>query len=140
MKLIINKNQINGQAEQWLRQAGYAYIRDRKTGHDSFVRRLGSGFYPRLHTYVKEQGEKIIFDLHLDQKQVSYRGARMHNAEHDGEVVDSEINRLKDLLNANKNDNNGISVDDKPVDKMPVGRYDKEAKPEPKKPWWKRIF
>lgn len=99
MKLIINKNRFNMAPEQFLRRAGYAYIRDRKTGLDSFARRLGSGFYPRLHMYADEQGDNIIFNLHLDQKQPSYKGARAHNAEYEGEVVEEEIKRLKRLIN-----------------------------------------
>ncbi len=109
MKLIIEKNQLDMHPEQFLRQAGYGYIRDRKTGQDSFVRRLGSNFYPRLHMHVMEehpstgsgQGDKIIFDLHLDQKQASYPGAHAHNAEYEGEVVEAEIERLKSLITRN---------------------------------------
>ena len=98
MKLIIDKNQIDMAPEQFLRKSGYGYIRDRRTGKDSFVRRLGGGFYPRLHMYVQEDGEKAIFNLHLDQKQASYAGAHAHNAEYGGEVVEIEIKRLNDLL------------------------------------------
>ena len=98
MKLIINKNQIDTTPEMFLRKAGYGYIRDRKTGHDSFVRRLGSGFYPRLHMYAEERGEQVIFNLHLDQKQASYAGAHAHNAEYGGEVVEEEIERLSGLI------------------------------------------
>lgn len=84
--------------EQFLRQAGYGYIRDHQTGMDSFVRRLGKGFYPRLHMYAVEKDNKIILDLHLDQKQASYAGAHKHNAEYEGEVVETEIERLKQLI------------------------------------------
>lgn len=84
--------------EQFLRRAGYGYIRDRKTGRDSFARRLGAGFYPRLHMYADEQGDSIIFNLHLDQKQPSYPGASAHNAEYGGEVVEEEIERLEKLI------------------------------------------
>lgn len=99
MKLIVHQNQINGHPEQFLRNAGYGFIVDRRLGKESFVRRLGRDHYPRLHMYVKREGEKIIFDIHLDQKQVSYAGAaHMHNAEHDGPVVAAEIERLKELV------------------------------------------
>lgn len=82
-----------------LRGAGYAFHRDRKMDKDSFVRRLGRGQYPRLHLYVDEsQADRVIFDLHLDQKQASYQGSRMHNAEHEGEVVEQEISRLKSYI------------------------------------------
>ena len=99
MKLIVNKNQLKESPANFLRQAGYGYIQDRRSGQDSFARRLGSGFYPRLHMYAEESGDNIIFNLHLDQKQPSYPGAHAHNAEYDGEVVEQEIQRLKQLLN-----------------------------------------
>ena len=101
MKLIISKSQINTTSEQFLRRAGYGYIRDRRSGQDSFVRRLGSGFYPRLHMYVGEQGDQIILNLHLDQKQASYAGAHAHNAEYDGDIVEAEIERLKNFVTHN---------------------------------------
>ncbi|OIO07502.1 hypothetical protein CO115_00890 [Candidatus Falkowbacteria bacterium CG_4_9_14_3_um_filter_36_9] len=103
MKLIINKNQLNASPEQFLRRAGYGYIRDRQSGSESYVYRLGRNFYPRLHMYVEAGAEKIIFNLHLDQKQPSYQGASMHNAEYGGEVVEKEIARLKQLMDNNKN-------------------------------------
>lgn len=101
MKLIVNKANIPGHPEHFLRQAGYGFIRDSRRDKESFVRRLGSGFYPRLHMYVEYLGNDVVFDLHLDQKQASYAGARMHNAEHDGEIVENEIARLKSLLSYN---------------------------------------
>ncbi len=98
MKLIVNKNQLNVAPEQFLRRAGYSYIRDRRSGQNSFVRRLGSRHYPRLHMYVKESDDSIIFNLHLDQKQASYAGAHAHSAEYEGEVVEAEIERLKGII------------------------------------------
>ncbi len=59
---------------------------------------MGSGHYPRFHIYIKREDDKIVLDLHLDQKQASYAGSHMHNAEYDGEVVESEIKRLKSLI------------------------------------------
>jgi hypothetical protein len=98
MKLIIGKNQLNMNPERFLRRAGYGYIRDRRSGQESFVRRLGSGFYPRLHMYAEEKDGKIIFNLHLDQKQPSYAGSHAHNAEYEGEAVEREIERLKQFI------------------------------------------
>jgi hypothetical protein len=49
---------------------------------------------------VEEQGSKIVFNLHLDQKQPSYPGAHAHNAEYEGKVVEDEIGRLKDIINS----------------------------------------
>lgn len=104
MKLIVNKSRLTQfNADQFLRQAGFAYIYDNKMGHGSYVRRLTRDFYPRLHLYVtpktdKEGRELVVLELHLDQKKASYEGTHMHSAEYDGEVVESEIERLKNLM------------------------------------------
>lgn len=98
MKLIINKNQISENPESWLRRVGYGLIEDHRRGVMSFVRRLGNDFYPRLHLYFEAEGEKIIFSIHLDQKQASYEGSHMHNAEYDSELVAEEIERLKQII------------------------------------------
>jgi hypothetical protein len=139
MKLIIDRNQIDSTPEQFLRRAGYGYIRDRRSGSDSFVRRLGSGFYPRLHMYVKENSSQIIFDLHLDQKQPSYAGSRMHNAEHDSETVEGEIVRLKNFI-AQKSEQAAegrTEKEDELIDKIGGDRNYKNIKKEEKKSWWK---
>ena len=100
MKITIQKSQLNMTGEQFLRKAGYAYIHSRHTGQDSYVRRIGSRFYPRLHMYLEEgQSDKIIFNLHLDQKETSYKGSHAHNAEYDGPVVEGEVSRLKSIIN-----------------------------------------
>jgi hypothetical protein len=101
MKLIINKKQIADNPEVWLRRVGYGLIEDHRRGVTSFVRRLGNDFYPRLHLYFDVEGDKIIFSLHLDQKQASYEGSHMHNAEYDSEIVANEIERLKQIILGN---------------------------------------
>jgi len=98
MKIIIPKNSLNENPEVWLRHAGYGLIFDRQRGVQSFVRRLGSNFYPRIHLYVEDMGDNWNFNLHLDQKQASYEGSHMHNAEYDSEVVVKEVERLKSML------------------------------------------
>lgn len=98
MNFSVDKSKINMSGEQIMRKAGYGFIRDYKTGKESFVRRLGNMYYPRLHMYVTEEAGRLEFSLHLDQKQASYAGSHMHSAEYDGEMVESEINRLKQLI------------------------------------------
>lgn len=100
MKIVLNKKALSINPDRFLRSHGYAFILDRKRDQPSYVRRLGSHYYPRLHMYVKETEDRITFNLHLDQKQASYKGSHMHNAEYEGEVVESEIARLKQLLRA----------------------------------------
>ena len=101
MKLIIKREQLTQTPQDFLRRAGYGLIFDRQRGINSFVRRLGGGFYPRLHMYPEIQGDNIVFNLHMDQKQASYEGSHMHNAEYDNEIVAEEIERLRSIINGN---------------------------------------
>jgi hypothetical protein len=101
MKLILDKNTLDQAPEQLLRQAGYAYLMDRNTGQESYVRRFNRGFYPRFHLYIEEQGNQVILNLHLDQKQASYEGAHAHNAEYDGDLVEQEMARIKKYVPGN---------------------------------------
>ncbi len=99
MKIILNKNRFAVDPDFFLRRAGYGQITSYHTGKTSYSRRFSRDHYPRFHIYFEESADKITFDLHLDQKQVSYKGAdHAHNAEHDGPVVEGEIERLKGLL------------------------------------------
>ena len=60
MKLILDKNVLDQAPENLLRQAGYAYLMDRNTGQESYVRRFNRGFYPRFHLYLEEQNNQVI--------------------------------------------------------------------------------
>ena len=138
MKLIVTRNQIGSHPEHFLRQAGYAFIRDRERGKESYVRRLSRDFYPRLHMYIEQSGEKIVFDLHLDQKQASYAGARMHNAEHEGPVVENEIERLRELVgeevvNELREDRNQTDS----LEKIGHGDFTKVTSELVEKKWWR---
>lgn len=77
-----------------LRRAGYAAFRDPNTGEESFILRLGSGYYPRYHLYVEIIPGGYSFNLHLDQKQASYEGASAHNGEYNGPIVEKELERI----------------------------------------------
>ena len=124
MKLVLKKNQLNITSEQFLRKAGYAYIRSRYDNTDSFVRRLTRSHYPRLHIHIKEIDDKVCFNLHLDQKKPSYPGVKMHNAEHEGKIIEEEIKRLKDFAGSN-------------LDKIEQkDSLEKEIKEQ--KSWWKK--
>ena len=98
MDFALDKNKINLSGDAILRRAGYGFIHDSKTGKDSYVRRMTRDFYPRLHMYVKEDQQSVVFSLHLDQKRASYQGSHMHNAEYDGPIVAGEVERLKQVV------------------------------------------
>jgi len=74
---------------------GYAEFDDPNSGQISYTRRLSSNFYPRFHLYIEEKKGQMTFNLHLDQKQVSYKGHTAHSGEYDGELVEQEGERIK---------------------------------------------
>lgn len=78
-----------------LRRAGYGQVMDRNATEKSWSRRMGSGFYPRFHTYIKGN----VINLHLDQKQASYEGSSAHSGEYDGPTVEAEALRIVEAAN-----------------------------------------
>lgn len=82
-----------------LNRAGYATFRDPNTGETSYVRRLGSYFYPRFHLYIQTATSiEAHLSLHLDMKQPSYIPGRAHSGEYDGENIVNEIRRIQEAL------------------------------------------
>jgi hypothetical protein len=141
MRLILENNQLNEAPEQLLRQAGYAFLIDRNTGQESFVRRFdGGGFYPRFHLYLEQQKDRAVLNLHLDQKQASYAGAHAHNAEYDGETVQREMDRIKSLAAqssqlASQNARSETGEQDI-LDKIRPKQFPAVAKKPEKASWW----
>ncbi|MEK7680685.1 MAG: hypothetical protein AAB348_01390 [Patescibacteria group bacterium] len=93
MQIKFNKIQIPD-PEKFIRRCGYGKLLDRRTGQASYTRRLSRLFYPRFHVYIKDEGESVIFNLHLDQKRPIYEGVTAHSGEYDGEVVEREAERI----------------------------------------------
>lgn len=88
---------------QLMRRANYAEFRDPRTGEFSFVRRLRGGqLYPRFHAYVVEREDGFQVNLHLDQKQASYKGTNKHAGEYEGPVVEAEGQRLWQVIAQHK--------------------------------------
>lgn len=59
--------------------------------------------YPRLHIYIRKIGEsEFEINLHLDQKKPSYEGSTAHSGEYEGELVEKEAERIKQLLKQSK--------------------------------------
>lgn len=98
MKLKIPKSYAQINPSVFLRRAGYGFIRDGKTGSESYVRRATRLHYPRFHLYVSEEEDDLVFSLHIDHKKASYAGSHRHNAEYEGSLVRGELERLKGLL------------------------------------------
>ena len=81
-------------ASDLIKRCGYAQFFDPNTNEVSFVHRLGNGFYPRFHVYLKDFEKFFTVSLHLDQKHASYEGSNMHSGEYDGPAVENEARRI----------------------------------------------
>ena len=98
MKFQISDQHKNRNIVYLLRQAGYKQEVNRKTGQTSYMRSVSGTDFPRFHIYLEELPEGWEINLHLDQKAPSYQGTRAHGGEHEGVVVEEEINRLKPFV------------------------------------------
>lgn len=76
-----------------LQEAGYHFFIDPRTQKESFVMRVGRGFYPRFHIYIATAEDQITIDVHIDQTKQSL-GSRAHAGEYVGRVVEEEAARL----------------------------------------------
>jgi capsule polysaccharide export protein KpsC/LpsZ len=92
MKINLKKSELKANIVAFMRSAGYAPF------HDSYVRVLGSGGYPRFHVYIDDAGEKYVLNLHLDQKRPSYGQETAHSGDYEGGPVEAEADRIADFL------------------------------------------
>lgn len=80
------------------RSLGYVIIDTKPDGEYNLVRRLSIDNYPRFHAYVTQKGFDFTFSLHLDQKAPIYSGTHAHNGEYFGPVVETEADRIVEIL------------------------------------------
>ncbi|MFA6897679.1 MAG: hypothetical protein WCQ96_05360 [Patescibacteria group bacterium] len=92
MKIPIKKSELQVNIIAFMRGAGYAPF------HDSYVRILGTGGYPRFHVYIDELAEQYTLNLHLDQKRPSYGTETAHSGDYEGKAVEDEADRIVDVL------------------------------------------
>lgn len=98
MKIKVYKNKLPIAPEMFMRQAGYVYNAGQGDKQDSFERVLSRTGYPKFHIYINYEADAVELNLHLDQKKPSYKGVKAHSGEHEGEVVEEEVKRLKSLI------------------------------------------
>lgn len=144
MIIILEKEKIGNSADRFLKQAGYVYIYNRLEDKGSYARRLGRYFYPRFHLYVQERGDEFAFNLHLDQKRASYEGYKRHSGEYEGEVVEKEATRLKELApgaDFNRDQEKNFSARD-PLSgfSLSLDNLKKERKTPSGRGFWKKIL
>ena len=54
--------------------------------------------YPKFHLFLKIIGENLAFNIHLDQKKPSYGKFTAHSGEYDAEIIETEAQRIKQIL------------------------------------------
>lgn len=81
------------------RKIGYRPMGEENNEY-SLVRELEGNKYPRFHIYAKrnDTSDEITFNLHLDQKMPSYEGTHAHSGEYEGDIVEKEAQRIKNIL------------------------------------------
>lgn len=80
-----------------MRKAGYYFQGKNEEKSELIFVRPPRG-YPRFHIFLKVENENLIFNLHLDQKKPIYKGITAHSGEYDGELVEKEAERIKQIL------------------------------------------
>lgn len=80
------------------RRLGYRPLPGSRGGEFSCQRALRGTDYPRFHLFIKEAQDKLVFNLHLDQKKPCYPGSAAHSGEYIGKVVKKEAERLRQEL------------------------------------------
>lgn len=80
-----------------MRNTGYHFVRKNKEEYN-FIKPIGGDAFPRFDIYLKIDGGDLVINLHLDQKKPIYKGMPAHAGEYDGELVEKEAERIKQIL------------------------------------------
>ena len=92
MRFNLTSNKLNPLTA--MRLVGYHPDRFGK----SYIRRLSGGDFPRFHVYLKEEANGLEINLHLDQKGACYQGSTAHSGDYDGDVLETEKERILHIL------------------------------------------
>ncbi len=85
-----------------MRKCSYGQLVSRRTGQVSYARRFSAGEYPRFHAYVDMHDDGFQVNLHVDQKKPSYGSHTAHSGEYDGELVEREGARIRQVIEGMK--------------------------------------
>lgn len=96
----IKLENFNANVLAFMRECGYFPLGQNSDGEWNFVKSLMGRDYPRFHCYIKQEGQNLMLNLHLDQKKPSYAGSSRHSGEYEGEVVETEVERIRQLFAA----------------------------------------
>ena len=100
MKFVL-KRPFKDNIYNLIRRIGYRFLKKNEEESEyNLIRPLERGGFPRFHIYLKvdSKTQNLIFNLHLDQKRPIYKGAPAHGGEYEGEIIETEAERIKKIL------------------------------------------
>lgn len=83
--------------------SGPISLRDKiqsEQGDVSYIRRMTNGEFPRFHVYIEAKPNGFQINLHLDQKAPTYGENTAHSGEYDGQIVEMEGKRVKEIIDS----------------------------------------
>src|SRR3989338_2150779 len=95
--MTFKTNKLSHNIPELMRHLGYRPLGYTGKGELNCVRPLGAA-YPRFHIYLKEEGEVLVMNIHLDQKKPSYGDETMHSGDYESETVKQEVERIKEII------------------------------------------
>jgi hypothetical protein len=96
MKIII-KRPSNKNTRGLMKDLGYYFHKKDIDTEELMFSRPARG-YPRFHIYLKEKEDDLFINLHLDQKKPIYQNSTAHQADYQGEIIESEAERIKNSV------------------------------------------
>ncbi len=96
MKLIL-KGPFEENVYSLMRKIGYHFVGKNREEYN-FIKPIGGDAFPRFDIYLKIEDQNLVINLHLDQKRPIYKSTTAHSGEYDGELIEKELERIKQIL------------------------------------------
>ena len=96
MKFIL-KNSSGENLIILMRKIGY-YFQGENEEKSELSFTCPSRGYPRFHLFLRKENNNLAFNIHLDQKKPSYGKFTAHSGEYNGEIIENEVQRIKQIL------------------------------------------
>ena len=95
MKIEIDN--VKNNPANLLRRAGYIF--QRNEGREmSFVRPLARQGFPRFHLYASLNDDRLVINIHLDQKKSTYGDSTRHHGEYENDgALKTEVERIRKI-------------------------------------------
>ncbi len=102
-ELVKTKKNSDTRTSPVSKTSGPISLRDKlqsAQGDTSYIRRMTNGEFPRFHVYVDVRSGGFQVNLHLDQKAPTYGDHTAHSGEYDGQIVEMEGKRIKEIIDS----------------------------------------